>query len=108
MQVAYNQTDQYVHALPTKEGLPPVIIVTDVGPPLALYSEFSRPVGTEVPFTAPRDYQIKLDELRQPEATPPLIISARLPSLNVNMISAQKAMLSGRVAALRDKIKEQG
>lgn len=67
MQAAYNQADQYVRALPANEGRPPFIVVTDVGRTLALYSEFSRSGGTYVPFPDPRNYQIKLDDLRQPE-----------------------------------------
>lgn len=67
MQAAYNQADQYVRALPADEGRPPFIVVTDVGRTLALYSEFSRSGGTYVPFPDPRNYQIKLDDLRQPE-----------------------------------------
>lgn len=67
MQAAYNQADQYVRALPANEGRPPFIVVTDVGRTLELYSEFSRSGGTYVPFPDPRNYQIKLDDLRQPE-----------------------------------------
>lgn len=67
MQAAYNQADQYVRALPAKEGRPPFIVVTDVGRTLALYSEFSRSGGTYVPFPDPRNYRIKLEDLRQPE-----------------------------------------
>ncbi|RUR26706.1 class I SAM-dependent DNA methyltransferase [Vreelandella andesensis] len=67
MQAAYNQADQYVRALPANEGRPPFIVVTDVGRTLALYSEFSRSGGTYVPFPDPRNYRIKLDDLRQPE-----------------------------------------
>ncbi|WP_422155881.1 hypothetical protein KV699_02400 [Vreelandella titanicae] len=67
MQAAYNQADQYVRALPVKEGRPPFIVVTDVGRTLALYSEFSRSGGTYVPFPDPRNYRIKLEDLRQPE-----------------------------------------
>lgn len=67
MQAAYNQADQYVRALPAHEGRPPFIIVTDVGRTLALYSEFSCSGGTYVPFPDPRNYRIKLEDLRQPE-----------------------------------------
>lgn len=67
MQAAYNQADQYVRALPANEGRPPFIVVTDVGRTLALYSEFSRSGGTYVPFPDPRNYRIKLEDLRQPE-----------------------------------------
>ncbi|MCO7246602.1 DNA methyltransferase [Halomonas sp. Mc5H-6] len=66
MQAAYNQADQYVRALPPKEGRPAFILVTDVGRTLALYSEFSRSGGTYVPFPDPRNYRIKLEDLRQP------------------------------------------
>ncbi|MGM0858434.1 MAG: PilZ domain-containing protein [Pseudomonadota bacterium] len=38
----------------------------------------------------------------------PLLISAALPSLKVNMNPAQKALLSGHVKALRDKLSELG
>ncbi|NYS61638.1 class I SAM-dependent DNA methyltransferase [Vreelandella salicampi] len=67
MQAAYNQADQYVRALPANEGRPPFIVVTDVGRTLALYSEFSRSGGTYVPFPDPRNYRIKLEDLRHPE-----------------------------------------
>lgn len=43
---AQNQADQYVRALPTSEGRPPFIVVTDVGRSLELYAEFSRSGGT--------------------------------------------------------------
>lgn len=67
MELAYNQADQYVRALPANEGRPPFIVVTDVGRTLALYSEFSCSGGTYVPFPDPRNYRIKLEDLRQPE-----------------------------------------
>ncbi len=38
----------------------------------------------------------------------PLLISAQLPSLKVNMNPAQKAILRGHVAVLRDKLRELG
>lgn len=67
MQAAYNQADQYVRALPSDEGRPPFIVVTDVGRTLELYSEFSCSGGTYVPFPDPRNYRIRLDDLRDPE-----------------------------------------
>ena len=39
---AHNQADQYVRALPSDEGRPPFIIVTDVGRSIELYAEFCR------------------------------------------------------------------
>ena len=67
MQAAYNQADQYVRALPADEGRPPFIIVTDVGRTLELYSEFSCSGGTYVPYPDPRNYRIRLEDLRDPE-----------------------------------------
>jgi hypothetical protein len=67
MESAFNQADQYVRALPANEGRPPFIVVTDVGRTLALYSEFSRSGGNYIPFPDPRNYRIKLEDLRQPE-----------------------------------------
>nr|WP_298056949.1 DNA methyltransferase [uncultured Halomonas sp.] len=67
MESAFNQADQYVRALPANEGRPPFIVVTDVGRTLALYSEFSRSGGNYIPFPDPRNYRIKLEDLRQPQ-----------------------------------------
>ncbi|HBM84580.1 MAG TPA: SAM-dependent methyltransferase [Halieaceae bacterium] len=61
---AQNQADQYVRALPTGEGRPPFIVVTDVGRSLELYAEFSRSGGTYVPFPDPGHHRIRLEDLR--------------------------------------------
>ena len=61
---AQNQADQYVRALPSKEGRPPFIVVTDVGRSLELYAEFSRSGGTYVPFPDPGHHRISLEDLR--------------------------------------------
>lgn len=63
---AQNQADQYVRALPTSEGRPPFIVVTDVGRSLELYAEFSRSGGTYVPFPDPGHHRIRLEDLYNP------------------------------------------
>ncbi|WP_041523763.1 class I SAM-dependent DNA methyltransferase [Gilvimarinus agarilyticus] len=67
MLAAQNQADQYVRALPTDEGRPPFIVVTDVGRSLELYAEFSRSGGTYVPFPDPGHHRIQLADLREPD-----------------------------------------
>jgi hypothetical protein len=66
MLAAQNQADQYVRALPGKEGRPPFIIVTDVGRSLELYAEFTRSGGTYVPYPDPSRHRIRLEDLRDP------------------------------------------
>ncbi|SCZ68354.1 class I SAM-dependent DNA methyltransferase [Thiohalomonas denitrificans] len=66
MLAAHTQADQYVRALPSAEGRPPFIVVTDVGRSLELYSEFTRSGGTYVPFPDPTHHRIRLDDLRKP------------------------------------------
>jgi len=61
---AYYQADQYVRALPAKEGRPPFIIVTDVGRDLALYSDFSRSGANYIPFPDARSHRIRIEDLR--------------------------------------------
>ena len=64
---AHNQADQYVRALPSDEGRPPFIIVTDVGRSIELYAEFSRSGATYTPFPDARSHRISLQELTRPE-----------------------------------------
>ncbi|PHS74133.1 MAG: SAM-dependent methyltransferase [Porticoccus sp.] len=64
---AQNQADQYVRALPVKEGRPPFIVVTDVGRSLELYAEFSRSGGAYVPFPDPSHHRLRLTDLRDPD-----------------------------------------
>lgn len=64
---AHNQADQYVRALPSDEGRPPFIIVTDVGRSIELYAEFSRSGATYTPFPDARSHRISLQELTRPD-----------------------------------------
>ncbi|WP_439510957.1 class I SAM-dependent DNA methyltransferase [Marinimicrobium koreense] len=66
MLAAQSQADQYVRALPSNEGRPPFIVVTDVGRSLELYAEFSRSGGTYVPYPDPSSHRIRLEDLRDP------------------------------------------
>ncbi|WP_116363918.1 class I SAM-dependent DNA methyltransferase [Parahaliea mediterranea] len=66
MLAAHNQADKYVRALPSTEGRPPFIVVTDVGRSIELYAEFTRTGGTYVPYPDPSSHRIKLEELAQP------------------------------------------
>ena len=51
---AHGQAQQYARALPTAEGRPPFLIVTDVGRYLGLYAEFSRTGASNGPQPRPR------------------------------------------------------
>lgn len=64
---AHNQADQYVRALPSDEGRPPFIIVTDVGRSIELYAEFSRSGATYTPFPDARSHRISLHDLTRPD-----------------------------------------
>ncbi len=64
---AHNQADQYVRALPSDEGRPPFIVVTDVGRSIELYAEFSRSGATYTPFPDARSHRISLQELTRPD-----------------------------------------
>lgn len=67
MLAAHNQADKYVRALPSDEGRPPFIVVTDVGRSIELYAEFTRTGGTYVPYPDPASHRIRLDDLAKPE-----------------------------------------
>lgn len=62
---AQAQGDTYIRALPSEEGRPPFLIVTDVGRSIELYSEFSRSGATYVPYPDPRSHRIKIEDLRE-------------------------------------------
>ncbi|KPV41187.1 DNA methyltransferase [Thiohalorhabdus denitrificans] len=63
---ARSQAERYARALPIEEGRPPLVIVTDVGRSIELYSEFSRSGATYTPFPDPRSHRISLEDLRDP------------------------------------------
>ncbi len=60
---ARGQAEQYIRALPAKEGRPPFLVVVDVGHSIELYSEFSCTGGTYIPFPAPGSHRIFLRDL---------------------------------------------
>ncbi|WP_447529591.1 class I SAM-dependent DNA methyltransferase [Vreelandella sp. TE19] len=110
MQAAYNQADQYVRALPATEGRPAFIVVTDVGRTIALYSEFSRSGGTYVPFPDPRNYQIKLKDLREPEVQQRLKALWEAPdTLDPSKYAARVTReVSAKLATLAKKLETDG
>jgi len=62
---AREQAEQYARALPAEEGLPPFVVVTDVGRSIELYAEFSCTGATYIPYPDPRTHRIRLDDLRR-------------------------------------------
>lgn len=88
---AHNQADQYVRALPSDEGRPPFIIVTDVGRSIELYAEFSRSGATYTPFPDARSHRISLQELTQPE------IQQRLRQVWLNPLALDPSREAARV-----------
>jgi len=67
MRAAYNQTERYARALPVSEGLPPFMLVIDIGHSIEVYSEFSRSGRTYVQFSDPQSFRISLNDLARPE-----------------------------------------
>ncbi|MBS7326632.1 MAG: class I SAM-dependent DNA methyltransferase, partial [Thiopseudomonas sp.] len=88
---AHNQADQYVRALPSDEGRPPFIVVTDVGRSIELYAEFSRSGATYTPFPDARSHRISLQELTRPE------IQQRLRQVWLNPLALDPSRESARV-----------
>ncbi|MCK0506845.1 class I SAM-dependent DNA methyltransferase [Aromatoleum anaerobium] len=88
---AHNQADQYARALPTDEGRPPFIVVTDVGRNLELYAEFSRSGATYTPFPDPRSHRIRLEDLHRDD------IRERLRAVWLDPLSLDPARRSARV-----------
>ena len=67
---AVAQAERYIRGLPQSEvehGRPPFIVVVDVGNAIYTFSEFTRTGGNYVPFPDPRSYEIRLDDLHDPE-----------------------------------------
>ncbi|MCH8513201.1 MAG: class I SAM-dependent DNA methyltransferase, partial [Kiritimatiellae bacterium] len=64
---ARNQADRYIRALPSDEGRPPFLLVTDIGHVIEVFAEFSRSGGTYLPFPAPGSHRISLSDLRKDE-----------------------------------------
>lgn len=67
---AVAQAERYVRGLPQDEvehGRPPFIVIVDVGNAIYTYSEFTRTGGNYVPFPDPRHYEIRLEDLHEPE-----------------------------------------
>lgn len=88
---AHNQADQYVRALPSDEGRPPFIVVTDVGRSIELYAEFSRSGATYTPFPDARSHRISLQQLTQPE------IQQRLRQVWLNPLALDPSREAARV-----------
>lgn len=88
---AHNQADQYVRALPSDEGRPPFIVVTDVGRSIELYAEFSRSGATYTPFPDARSHRISLQELTRPE------IQQRLRQVWLNPLALDPSREAARV-----------
>src|SRR5690554_1591984 len=88
---AHNQADQYVRALPSDEGRPPFIVVTDVGRSIELYAEFSRSGATYTPFPDARSHRISLQQLTRPE------IQQRLRQVWLNPLALDPSRESARV-----------
>jgi hypothetical protein len=64
---AKGQAERYARALPTSEGLPPLLIVVDVGHSIELHADFTRSGRTYVPFPDARTHRIALADLARPE-----------------------------------------
>ena len=64
---ARGQAEQYARALPSEEGRPPFLIVTDVGRSIELYAEFSRSGATYTPYPDPRSHRIRIEDLAREE-----------------------------------------
>lgn len=67
---AVAQGERYIRGLPQEEvehGRPPFIVIVDVGNAIYTYSEFTRTGGNYVPFPDPRHYEIRLDDLHNPD-----------------------------------------
>ncbi|MEM1095717.1 MAG: DNA methyltransferase [Bacteroidota bacterium] len=64
MQKAKAQAQRYARALPTADGWPPFLVVTDVGYCIDLYADFSGQGKAYLPFPDPRGFRIMLDDLR--------------------------------------------
>ena len=110
MLAAQNQADQYVRALPTDEGRPPFIVVSDVGRSLELYAEFSRSGGTYVPFPDPGHHRITLEDLRQPDIQHRLYNLWQDPdALDLSKQAARVTReLSTKLAALAKSLEQSG
>lgn len=63
MRAAYNQADRYARALPVSEGMPPFLVVVDIGHSFEIYSDFSRSGKTYVPFPDPQTFRLGLKDL---------------------------------------------
>jgi len=67
MQKARRQGENYIHALPVREGRPPFLIVVDVGYCFDFYAEFSCTGGAYLRFPDARAFRVMLDDLERPE-----------------------------------------
>jgi hypothetical protein len=88
---AKRQGEDYVHALPLKEGRPPFLLVVDVGHSIEIYSEFSQTGGIYVPFPDPRSHRIFLADLAKPE------VQERLKKVWTEPLSLDPSRISSRV-----------
>jgi hypothetical protein len=110
MRRARGQAEQYVRALPAREGNPPFIVVVDVGHAFELFSDFTRAGKTYVPFPDARTYRIQLSDLARED------VRERLRSVWVEPLSLDPSRRSARVtrevaehlAALARSLEEAG
>ncbi|MDQ5908920.1 MAG: hypothetical protein QG599_1013, partial [Pseudomonadota bacterium] len=88
---AHHQADRYVRNLPTEEGRPPFIILTDVGRVIELYAEFTGSGGIYTPFPDPSHHRIRLEDLRDP------VIQQRLRQVWLDPLSLDPSRYAARV-----------
>ncbi|MDA9265249.1 class I SAM-dependent DNA methyltransferase [bacterium] len=67
MMKARNQADNYARAVAKEDGWPPFLMVVDVGHVIELYADFSGQGQGYNQFPDGNRYQIKLEDLRDPE-----------------------------------------
>ncbi|MEM9237784.1 MAG: type IIL restriction-modification enzyme MmeI [Verrucomicrobiota bacterium] len=67
LEKAYEQARGYIRDLPAEEGIPPFLIVCDVGYVLELYADFSGTRGTYTPFPVAGKHRIYLKDLADEE-----------------------------------------
>ena len=93
---AHGQAQQYARALPTNEGRPPFILVTDVGRSISLYAEFSRSGGSYVAYPDPQSYRIRVEDL-ETESTRELLRAIWLDPLSLDP-ARQSAIVTREIA----------
>ncbi len=61
---ARGQAERYVRALPNDEPNPPFLIVVDVGHSFEVFADFTQAGKAYLPFPDPRNFRIRLEQLR--------------------------------------------